>query len=231
MIKKINKHELRLGMYIHDIHCDWMLDTSICKKFMLRKETDLARILESNADTIYIDTLKGLDLPGGPGSEDAFPACLAAGLDAGPDSDGASAPQASTTYWEEVVFAKSIKREASQAIHSLLTDVRMGRKIQVERLRPVVTQITDSILRNPGTLVSLCRLREVDSYTYQYSLGVCALLVMFCHHLGLGRATLQEVAIGGLLHDIGKMRVPDHILNKPGKLTAAEFETLTPSPS
>jgi putative nucleotidyltransferase with HDIG domain len=226
MIKKINKNQLRLGMYIHDIQCDWMMDTSICKKTMLRKEADLAWILDSSAATVYIDTLKGLDVSGGLGAEDAFPACLAAGLDAGPDPDGPAAPQAPTSYWEEVVFAREIKREASQAIHSLLTDVRMGRAVQVDQLRPVVTQITDSILRNPGALVSLCRLREADAYTYQHSLGVCALLVMFCHHLGLDRATLQEVAIGGLLHDIGKMRVPDHILNKPGKLTAAEYATM-----
>jgi putative nucleotidyltransferase with HDIG domain len=86
-----------------------------------------------------------------------------------------------------------------------------------------VAQITESILRNPGTLVSLGRIREGDTYTFQHSVSVCTLLVSFCRYLELSPEIIHEAGIGGMLHDIGKMRVPDHILNKPSKLTDEEF--------
>jgi putative nucleotidyltransferase with HDIG domain len=203
VIKQIQKHELRLGMYIHSLGSPWMTHAFIRSRFMLRKEADLRRILESDIAVVHIDTLKGLDTLGGTAQEPP-------------------APRVGTPYLEELAAAERIRDEASAIIQALLLDVRMGRQIQVEHLEPIVTRITDSILRNPWTLVSLCRIREADTCTFRHSVSVCALLILFGHHLNLDRATLQEAGIGGMLHDIGKMRVPDHILNKPGLLTEAE---------
>jgi putative nucleotidyltransferase with HDIG domain len=188
-------------MYIHSLDCDWMAHAFLRNQFMLRKEADLQRILASGATSVYIDTLKGLDLGNAP---------------------AAPAAGSRTSHLEELAIAKQIKREADTVIHALFTDARMGRQIRVERLEPVVTRITDSILRNPGTLVSLYRLREADLGTFQHSVSSCALLIMFAHHLRLDRTILHEAGVGGMLHDIGKMRVPDHILNKPSRLTEAE---------
>jgi putative nucleotidyltransferase with HDIG domain len=222
MLKKIQKSELRLGMYIHDLECPWIHHSFIRKSFMLRKEADLARILEEKLTEVWIDTLKGLDLAG-PEAPPADPGrSPEAGRDpAAADPSASAAPRVS--HLEELPIALQIRNEASEVIHSLLMDVRMGRQIQVERLHPMVARITESILRNPGTLVSLCRIREADSFTFRHSLSSCALMIMFGHHLRLDPAVLHEAGVGGMLHDIGKMQVPDHILNKPGRLTDAEF--------
>ena len=207
MIKKISKQQLKLGMYIHSLDCDWMTHSFIRNRFMLRNEADLEQILAGSVGGIYIDTLKGLDVQPGPGE---------------PAPGPSPAPWARTSHREELAAALQIKQEAFAIIHVLLTDVRMGRRVQVGLLEPLVDRIIDSILRNPGTLVSLCRIREADSCTYQHSVSACALLIMFGHHLHLGSAILHEAGIGGMLHDIGKVRVPDHILNKPGRLTDTE---------
>ena len=74
--------------------------------------------------------------------------------------------------------------------------------------------------------MSLCRIREGDTYTFQHSVSVCTLLVTFCRYMEMTPEQIHEAGIGGMLHDIGKMRVPDHILNKPGKLTDPEFEIM-----
>jgi len=211
VIKKIQKHELRLGMYIHSLDCPWMSHSFIRSRFMLRKDSDLQEILDSDISAVHIDTLKGLDTQADSTRELAGLAFPAAGPAREP-----------TSHLEELASAREIKREAITLIHALLMDARMGRQVRVEHLEPLVTRITDSILRNPWTLVSLCRIREADTATFMHSVSVCALLIMFGHHLDLDRATLQEAGIGGMLHDIGKMRVPDHILNKPGELTEAE---------
>ena len=107
-----------------------------------------------------------------------------------------------------------------------MADIRLGKQVEVERVSPVVAQITESILRNPGTLMSLCRLKEGDTYTFQHCVSVATLLVAFCRYMGMEKEQLIEAGIGGMLHDVGKMRVPDHILNKPGKLTDPEFEIM-----
>ena len=198
MLKRIPKTELRLGMYIHSLDQGWLSHPFLRGSFLLRKEADLKRLQGEGEGGVTIDTAKGLDTAEPP------------------------VPPARVPYPQELATAREIKREADAIVHSLFMDVRMGRQIQVERLEPVVLRMTDSILRSPGTLVNLCRLRAADRATFQHCVSSCALLIMFGHHLHLDRTTLREAGIGGLLHDIGKMRVPNHILNKPGELNEAE---------
>jgi len=220
MIKKVHKADLRLGMFIHDLNCGWMDHSFLRNSFMLRKESDLQKLLESRITDVYIDTIKGIDCSEAPTLQEVE-ADLSARILATPTP--AIPPGAQTSHQEELKFAKQIQKEANKVIHSVLGDARLGKQIQVERLQPVVAQITDSILRNQGTLVSLCRIREGDTYTFQHSVSVCTLLVTFCRYMEMSPEVIHEAGIGGMLHDIGKMRVPDHILNKPGKLTDAEF--------
>ena len=220
MIKKVSKADLKLGMFIHDLNCGWMDHNFLRNSFMLRKEADLQRIQESRLSEVYIDTIKGIDCGPAP-TRTEVEAGLTARMQALPAPF--PPPTQQTTFQEELGFAKQIQKEANKVIHSVLGDVRLGKQIQVERLQPVVAQITDSILRNQGTLVSLCRIREGDTYTFQHSVSVCTLLVTFCRYMEMGPEVIHEAGIGGMLHDIGKMRVPDHILNKPGKLSDPEF--------
>jgi putative nucleotidyltransferase with HDIG domain len=223
MIKKVAKDELKLGMFIHDLNCGWMDHSFLRNSFMLRKESDLQKIHKSGITEVYIDTIKGIDAINAPTQAEVEQDLAERMLHGIP----APRPMADrTSHQEELAFAKQIQKEANKVIHGLLSDVRMGKQIQVERLQPVVSQITDSILRNQGTLVSLCRIREGDTYTFQHSVSVCTLLVTFCRYMEMSPEIIHEAGIGGMLHDIGKMRVPDHILNKPAKLTDPEFEIM-----
>ena len=223
MIKKVNKEDLKLGMFIHDLNCGWMEHSFLRNSFMLRKESDLMKIITSGISEVYIDTIKGIDALDAPTQAEVDQELSTRML----DSIQHPRPVADkTSHQEELGFAKQIQKEANKVIHSMLTDVRLGKQIQVERLQPVVSQITDSILRNQGTLVSLCRIREGDTYTFQHSVSVCTLLVTFCRYMDMSPEIIHEAGIGGMLHDIGKMRVPDHILNKPAKLTDPEFEIM-----
>jgi putative nucleotidyltransferase with HDIG domain len=222
MIKKIDKEDLRVGMFIHDLNCGWMDHSFFRRRFALKKEDDLRKIHESGIREVYIDTEKGLDATG-PTQDEVRDEIIGRIEDSTAQTHGEAAQ---TPHRKELEVAKKIQTEATQVITSVLSDIRLGKQIEVERVSPVVGQITESILRNQGTLVSLCRIKERDTYTFQHSVSVCTLLVTFCRYMGMGREVIQEAGIGGMLHDIGKMRVPDHILNKPGKLTDAEFEIM-----
>ncbi len=84
----------------------------------------------------------------------------------------------------------------------------------------------DSIYRNPHALLSLTKIRKKDEYTYMHSVSVSALLISFGKYLGYDAKSLKELGLGGLLHDIGKMKVPQEILNKKGSLTIKEYEEM-----
>jgi putative nucleotidyltransferase with HDIG domain len=104
-----------------------------------------------------------------------------------------------------------------------MSDIRMGKQIELAKMSPIVENITDSIFRNKDAFISLSRIKNKDEYTFQHSVSVCALLVAFTRAQEYERSVILEAGIGGLLHDVGKMKVPDAILNKPGPLTDAEF--------
>lgn len=105
-------------------------------------------------------------------------------------------------------------------------DARLGKAIELDRVEPVVQEITESILRNPGALTGLLRIKSKDDYTFLHSVGVCTLLVAFCRSGGMDAETTRQAGLGGLLHDVGKALVPDEILNKPGRLTDEEFDAI-----
>jgi HD-GYP domain-containing protein (c-di-GMP phosphodiesterase class II) len=111
-----------------------------------------------------------------------------------------------------------------------MQDARLGKAVQLDRVEPVVESITASILRNPGALLGLLRIKSKDDYTFLHSVSVCTLLVAFCRSRGLDEETTYQAGLGGLLHDTGKALVPDHILNKPGRLTDEEFAVIKRHP-
>ena len=92
------------------------------------------------------------------------------------------------------------------------------------------TAWVDSINRNSDALVSLLRLKHADEYTYVHSVAVCALMVALGRQLGLDEAQCREAGMAGMLHDLGKSLMPLEILNKPGRLTAEEYEIVKQHP-
>ena len=107
----------------------------------------------------------------------------------------------------------------------------MGKAIDAENAMPLVEEIASSVMRNPGALIGLARLKTADDYTYMHSVAVCALMIALSRQLGLDDQKTREAGLAGLLHDIGKMAVPSTILNKPGKLTDAEFVSVKEHPA
>jgi len=94
----------------------------------------------------------------------------------------------------------------------------------------VVEQISASVLRHPTALISLTRLRTVDEYTYIHSVSVCALMTAVARQMDLPAEQVLLAGQAGLLHDVGKMRTPVEVLNKPGRLTEAEFAVMRRHP-
>jgi len=131
-----------------------------------------------------------------------------------------------TPVEEELQQAMEVERSARETIYAILDDARLGRSVDSPRAKRVVGQMTESVIRNPDALVWLTHLKKKHEYTALHSLRVCVLALALGRHLGYSQEKLNILGIGALLHDIGKLRVPLEILDKPEALTREEFEIM-----
>jgi len=93
-------------------------------------------------------------------------------------------------------------------------------------VQDIVKQLIESITENPNALYSLTELMGTDMYTYKHSVNVAILSILTARSLKYNRKMTEEIALGALLHDIGKVRVGNDLINKKEKLTKEEFEKI-----
>lgn len=122
--------------------------------------------------------------------------------------------------------ARQIRDQARRVVGRLFEDARAGQVPDTDAAKPVIDSVIEAVSAQPGTLVSLSRLKNKDDYTFMHSVAVCALMTALAIELELDADDVYEAATAGLLHDIGKMAVDHDVLNKPGKLTDAEFDEI-----
>lgn len=232
MLKKIGIKHLRLGMHVHELCGSWMEHPFWRTRFLLDDAEDIRRIRESGIAEIWIDTGKGLDvsvaeMQVGARSETDVAAEVERTL--APTVLRNELPQR-VAMAEEVRRAAKICARSKQAVVSMFQEVRMGKTVSAEAAGALVGEISSSVMRNPGALISLARLKTVDDYTYMHSVAVCALMVALARQMGLDETLTRELGMAGLLHDLGKALMPMTVLNKPGKLTDEEFAIVRQHP-
>jgi putative nucleotidyltransferase with HDIG domain len=130
------------------------------------------------------------------------------------------------TVENEVEAIRATHDEASVLIHAIMEDVHEGRCLDSEGAKKVVGAMVKSVVRNPDALLCFAQQKKREHYTALHCLRVCILALVFGRHLDLGEEALNLLGLGALLHDIGKMRVPDAIINKPDKLSEREYEIM-----
>lgn len=220
MLKKIPVSRLKTGMYVQELCGDWMSHPFWRKSFLLKSQADLARIAEAGIRELYIDSDKGLDDVEGRDEAEVRQELereLIAAVEAEP------LPALRASLADEISRARQVHAQAHRVVRNMMQDVRLGKAVSLDEVEPVVEAISGSVLRNGGALLSLIGIKNKDDYTFLHSVSVCTLLVAFGRSLGLPGEAVRELGIGGLLHDVGKMKVPNAVLNKPGRLTDAEF--------
>lgn len=231
MLKKINVADLRLGMHLHEL-CGTWLDHPFWKtKFVVRDRADLAKLKSSGVRECWIDASKGLDVAPAAAPRSLEPAPAPSALPSRPSAAlSTRGPTAPVSMGEELDRAAALVKQSRAAVLSLFSEARLGRAMDAERCAPLVGEITESVWRNPGALISLARLKTHDDYSYMHSVAVCALMVSLARQLGQDETQAREAGMAGLLHDMGKALMPIEVLNKPGKLTAEEFDIIRGHP-
>lgn len=227
MLKKIKVRDLQLGMHLHGLCGSWMEHPFWRSKFTLTDTEDIRRIRDSGITEVWIDIDKGLDIPDEIKAEtqpSATEEPMAAGL-----APGIEALEPASMS-EELQRAAMICARGRKAVVSMFREIRMGKAVSTEDAGKLVEEISSSVMRNPGALISLARLKTADDYTYMHSVAVCALMVSLARQLELDETSIREAGMAGLMHDLGKAMMPLEVLNKPGRLTDDEFRIIKRHP-
>lgn len=120
--------------------------------------------------------------------------------------------------------AKKLIAEARGLAQKLLNQTFENKLLEVDEIESWADDMIESVFIDSDALQCVSALRKKDTYLLEHSVNVACLLVTFGKHLGLDKPTLKQLAIGGIIHDIGKIKVDDEVLHKPDRLTPEEFE-------
>jgi putative nucleotidyltransferase with HDIG domain len=241
MKRKIDVHDLCKGMFVTELDRPWLGTPFLFQGFEIHTDEELEQ-LRKLCQYVYVlsgDALARPDVRRAKSAPDKPPGArtiVQKTVDfAVTETSSRAIPKSGlppslypdlTPVEEELQQAVEVERSARETIYSILDDARLGRSVDTPRAKKVVGQMTESIVRNPDALVWLTHLKKKHEYTALHSLRVCVLALALGRHLGYGPDTLNILGIGALLHDIGKLRVPLDILDKPEALTRDEFEVM-----
>ena len=173
-------------MYVHKFEGSWLQHPFWRSAFLLEDPKDLDAIMASGVSELWIDLSRGCGLlEPAPAPAPAVEAAVHQPVVPAVSPSPAAAPvrQPGTSMSQELVQAKRILLQSRDAVTSLFNDVRLGKAIDVNGAMPLVEEVTSSVMRNPGALVSIVRLKNRDDYTYMHSVAVCA---------QIGRASCRE---------------------------------------
>jgi len=222
MIKTISIHQLTIGMYVQGLDCSWVNHPFMVNQFVIKSQEQINKIKSAGIRTLSIDTDKGVDVEG------VVTAGESEKIAAEPPEVVVPAPSVpeKSSLKEELTRAATVKKEATQLVTKLMGDARLGKRITCHQVLPVVGNMVDSVMSNKDALLGLTRIRKLDKYSFEHSVGVSILLVAFGESIAFCDEDLVQLGIGGFLMDIGKSLAPEKLLNKPGKLSQSEYAVM-----
>jgi putative nucleotidyltransferase with HDIG domain len=120
--------------------------------------------------------------------------------------------------------------EEIDSIKSMHFDVMQRGKLPLAEAEAVVRSLSMAMHGDQQMILPLLQLREFDEYTTTHSLNVSVLVMALAESIGLAQQDIRTFGVAGLLHDLGKVHIPQDILNKPGKLTDQERQVMQAHP-
>lgn len=238
MPKKVFIRDLKPRMYVCSLDRPWSETPFLFQGFEITGEAELSQLrqycryvyIAVDSDPHSAPRVRARDAPARPsavvGKKAGRTPLLALVEDTPTPARSRRVYQDQTTLDEEVEAIKQTHVQATALVYEMLEDARLSRSFNTAGAKQVVAAMAESVLRNPDALVCFTHLKRKDEYTAQHCLRVCILGLAFGRHLGYDTDALNALGIGCLMHDLGKMKVPLAILNKPGRLTEQEFEIM-----
>ncbi|SEK96714.1 metal dependent phosphohydrolase [Colwellia chukchiensis] len=202
MIIKVSISDLAKGHFVVDI-AEQCGTYNLTRAGHIKSHEMIKDLQAKGVESVLIDTSKSI--------HDALTVELA-------EQDAAAAP-----LTLEVNKAQKLFNQSKQLQQQLFFDLQQGRTMNIGPLIDATQQTINAIFKNPDALICVINIRNKNQYLLEHSVSVAILMSVFAQFLKIEKNTIQQLAIGALLHDVGKIKIPDGILNKAGKLTRQEY--------
>lgn len=213
--RKISTHELQVGMTVIELDRPWT-DLPVMFQLLTIKEEKEIQLLQQYCQEVYID-YESFKL-----QREQQIASLRKQIRY--KLKPRSAEKISKSLKSELPKAKETFDNSNAHIREVMQQVQQNSKIDIENSKELVSQCVTSILNEPSAMFWMTKIKDQDEYTAEHCLRVGILAIAFGKHLQLSPEELELIGLCGMLHDVGKMKVPSSILNKKGALTSEEFE-------
>ncbi len=197
-------------MYVSELDRPWLETPFLFQGFYIRNQEEIDA-LRAHCRHVVVDTRIEDE---GPAAEPPPPV---------PHADKKPA-EAMRSLKDEIKPASRIHLEVYSSVEDVMETLRSSGMLDVRKLETAVEPMVDSVLRNPAAMSCLMRIRRKGGYLYAHSLACSVWATCLGREIGLDRDALRVVALGTMLLDVGKIRIPEELLNKPGKLGAAELK-------
>lgn len=217
--------QLAIGMHVIRLDRPWEDTDFLLQGFIVQNEDDLLA-LQSQCQTVVVEGRVNVTR-----LMENNPIYFGSGKPSGAQKPS-TLPKKSITYVNKVDTTREMAKarvhygHARETAQSIMSGIRLGRMLDMNNIRQAVDSTVDSVLRNENALLLLSKIKHKDDYTAEHCINVSILAAAFGKHLGLLEDEIRVLALSGMMHDVGKMRIDDAILNKPGALTPEEFDIM-----
>lgn len=244
LTKKLDVDQLEIGMYVAQLDRPWLDTPFLFQGFYIRDDDEIDEI-KKHCKEVYVsqDSLQQNNATTVPESvqlpnrrEDVAPKRKRFSIrslfrrDTTEPEDDFEQTNVyyieTTTLKEEFHTATGIKEQAVDTLKGVMQNLRNNGELEVGALESAVSPMVDSVLRNSAALACLMRMQKKDDYLYQHSLASTVWAAILARQIGLTRSDIDLVALGAMLLDVGKTRIPMEILTKPGGLDDTENATM-----
>jgi len=201
---------LEIGMHVSRLDRPWVEVPILYQNFVLENQDDVDT-LQEHCHYVFIEI------------DEAFLSEL--------NLSTKKAPQLSNkedklSLHDALPQAKLVYDEAQENIDQVLERIATEETIDLAETKSVIRDCVKNILTNANALLWLTNIKDQDKYTAQHCLRVGIFAIALGRYIGLAEEEMELLGLCGVLHDVGKTRVPNDILNKPGKLTGIEYDIM-----
>jgi HD-GYP domain-containing protein (c-di-GMP phosphodiesterase class II) len=227
MERKVSTAYLKVGMYVSKLDRPWRETDFLIQGFFIMYEDEILS-LAKQCDYIYIDPVQGLeaDMYLDESPEASATKRLATNKDL---EDFLETGKKKVNYEDsestvkELPIAKAAFEAATEIVGNIMEEDARKDKLNIKAVKGAVEPILDSMIRNSDAFVWMIKMQQHDIYTYDHSVENSALGIAFGRHMGLNKKGLQTLAMGLLLMDVGKAKLPRELLTKQTALTSEEI--------
>ncbi|MBD1391256.1 HD-GYP domain-containing protein [Neiella sp. HB171785] len=208
-LKQVDINELKIGMFVVKV-VTANAALRVKTEGIVRTQTTLQNLKKSGALKVWIDPERSeleADSPPTPSAEKQ-PA------------------KANQTFEEKVQAAMQLYDDAKNIQRQMIENIKKGKSVNLKEVESLSSSIIDSVFNDQNALMMMCQMKNKREYLYQHSLNSAIMMSVFARYLEFDQDIIEKLAVGALLHDVGKTHIDEAVLDKTGQYSPEEFEQM-----